>query len=272
MNFHCPLDGQALAAANNALKCPNGHSFDLAKEGYCNLLLVQQKASLDPGDNKEMVEARRRFLATGYFDPIADKLAEFVKGLGIEKPSVLDAGCGEGYYLARLQESMPEASYSGIDISKWAIKAAAKSHKKIAWAVASSKQLPFAKNSLDLILCLFGFPFWESFNSVLKRDGYLLLVDPAPEHLWELRELIYEKVKATDLSKIDGALAAGFELVREEMLTFDITLDSSAAIHDLLAMTPHGYRINAEGKARLAEVKKLTTRASMAFRVLRPST
>jgi 23S rRNA (guanine745-N1)-methyltransferase len=253
------------------LRCPDGHSFDRAKEGYYNLLLVQQKASLDPGDNKEMVEARRRFLAAGYFAPIAEKLAEFSQRLtaGMRSPRILDAGCGEGYYLGRVQAAIPGADLAGIDISKWAVKAAAKSHKKIAWAVASSKQLPFAKNSQDLILCLFGFPFWESFRSALADGGHLLLVDPAPEHLWELRELIYDKVNSTDLSKIDGAFAAGFSVVGEETLTFSITLESNGAIQDLLAMTPHGYRITAEARERLGGVQRLTTRVSVAFRLLR---
>ncbi|MGZ3703953.1 MAG: putative RNA methyltransferase [Bdellovibrionota bacterium] len=273
MEFHCPIDRKVLSANDASLRCPDGHSFDRAKEGYYNLLLVQQKASLDPGDNKEMVEARRRFLAGGHFAPLAEKLVEFSRRLtaGIQSPRILDAGCGEGYYLGRVLEAIPSADLSGIDISKWAVKAAAKSHKKIGWAVASSKQLPFAKKSQDLILCLFGFPFWESFRSALADTGHLLLVDPAPEHLWELRELIYDSVKSTDLSKIDGALAAGFSLVSEETLTFSIKLETSAAIQDLLAMTPHGYRITAEARERLGRVRDLTTKVSVAFRVLKLS-
>lgn len=267
MHFHCPIDGKALRVNGSALQCPDGHSFDRAKEGYYNLLLVQQKASLDPGDNQEMVEARRRFLAAGYFAPIAEKLVEQARE--IKTARVLDAGCGEGYYLGRLAEAIPHAHLAGIDISKWAVKAAAKGHKNISWAVASSKQLPFEKKSLDLVLCLFGFPFWESFRSMLAEGGHVLLVDPAPEHLWDLRELIYEKVNATDLSKIDGALAAGFRVMKEERLTFNIHLPQNAAIQDLLAMTPHGYRISAGARARLAEVKNLSTKVSVAFRLLK---
>jgi 23S rRNA (guanine745-N1)-methyltransferase len=271
MNFHCPIDGQLLSASKGALQCPNGHSFDLAKEGYCNLLLVQQKASLDPGDNKEMVEARRRFLAAGYFDPISAKLEELVRELKAKTmdPRILDAGCGEGYYLGRLRQASPRADLAGIDISKWAVKAAARNHKQIAWAVASNKQLPFAKNSLDMILCLFGFPFWESFQRALVDGGSLLLVDPAPDHLWELRELIYDKVKTNDLSRIDGALAAGFSVASEETVTFPIALEQNAMIQDLLAMTPHGYRITAEARERLANLNRLTTKASVVFRLLK---
>jgi 23S rRNA (guanine745-N1)-methyltransferase len=270
MQFHCPIDHSPLAPAGSALKCPSGHSFDRAKEGYYNLLLVQQKASLDPGDNKEMVEARRRFLEAGHFAPIAAKLVEISQCLvgSLARPHIFDAGCGEGYYLSRLQAALPQAELAGIDISKWAIKAAAKSHKAIAWAVASNRLLPFAEKSQDLLLCLFGFPFWESFRSVLADSGYLLLVDPAPDHLSELRELIYEKVKRTDLSSIEMAFAAGFSLAREDVLNFSITLGDQAAIQDLLAMTPHGYRITPEARARLAKQNCLTTKVSVAFRLL----
>ena len=267
--FHCPLCGQALSPVPGSLKCEKGHTFDLAKEGYCNLLLVQQKASLDPGDNKEMVESRRRFLAAGHFAPIAGKLTEQVRALKLDAPRILDAGCGEGYYTAELKRALPNAELAGIDISKWAVKAAAKSHKEIAWAVASSKQLPFAPASFDLVLCLFGFPFWESFQSVLKPSGRVLLVDPAPAHLLELRERIYDNVKETDLSSIDGALKAGFRLESEEQLDFMVTLEGGSAIADLLAMTPHGYRIKADARTALVELPRLTTRASVVFRWLR---
>lgn len=271
MLFHCPIDGQLLSQHGNALRCPAGHSYDLAKEGYCNLLLVQQKASLDPGDNKEMVEARRRFLTAGHFDPISAKLEVQMKELlaHTAAPRILDAGCGEGHYLGRLRQAFPEAELAGVDISKWAVKAAAKSHKGIAWAVASNKQLPFAANSHDLILCLFGFPFWESFRDSLRPGGHVLLVDPAPAHLLELRELIYEKVKTNHLSRIDGALDAGFRLEREEKLDFPVTLSQNAALQDLLAMTPHGYRISAEARNRIASLERLSTGASVVFRLLR---
>jgi 23S rRNA (guanine745-N1)-methyltransferase len=271
MQFHCPLDGNPLTALENTLKCSAGHSFDRAKEGYFNLLLVQQKASLDPGDNKEMVEARRHFLTEGHFAPIAIKLAQFCQALGMATPRILDAGCGEGFYLGVLQRTLPAAELTGIDISKWAVRAAAKSHKQINWAVASNKQLPIGKNSLNLILCLFGFPFWESFKSALEEGGHVLLVDPAPEHLWELREIVYDKVNSTSLSKIDGAIAAGFSLVKEEKLDFTISLAQNLAIQQLLAMTPHGYRITLEARERLATLDHLTTRGSVVFRLLKGS-
>jgi 23S rRNA (guanine745-N1)-methyltransferase len=271
MQFYCPIDEKVLSVCEKTLRCPDGHSFDLAKEGYYNLLLVQQKSSLDPGDNREMVEARRRFLMAGHFAPIATKLTELSRRLFLPKecPRILDAGCGEGYYLEHLERALPEAEMVGIDISKWAMKAAARGRKHISWAVASNKQLPLANQSINLIICLFGFPLWVSFKAKLASDGHILLVDPAPEHLWELRELIYESVKSTDLSGIEGALEAGFSLVEEEKLTFSITLEQNATILDLLAMTPHSYRISPQAQARIASLSYLTTKVSVAFRLLK---
>jgi 23S rRNA (guanine745-N1)-methyltransferase len=163
---------------------------------------------------------------------------------------------------------IPHAEAAGIDISKWAIKSAAKCHKNVAWAVASSKRLPIAEKSQNLILCLFGFPFWESFRSALAEGSHILLVDPSPQHLLELRDIIYDQVRSTDLIGIEGATAVGFRLVREETLTFRITLETNSAIHDLLSMTPHGYRITSVARERLAQLTALTTRVSVTFRLL----
>lgn len=270
MQFTCPIDGAALSSAGNTLRCPAGHSFDLAKEGYCNLLLVQQKASLDPGDNNEMVAARRRFLAGGSFAPIADRLIALMASLPASAArTVLDAGCGEGYYLGRLQAARPDADYAGVDISKWAVRAAAKSYRAISWAVASNKSLPVADHSVRALLCLFGFPFWKSFRKALAAEGHVLLVDPGPRHLQELRELVYETVNATDVAAIDGAYAEGFSLVCEETLSFGISVESNQALRDLLAMTPHGYRMNEAARERIARVEQLNTTVEVVFRILR---
>jgi len=242
MQFHCPICDNPLEAAGSSLRCTSGHSYDLAREGYCNLLLVQQKASLAPGDNPEMVAARRRFLESGYYQPIAMKMVEILGALGTAR--VLDAGCGEGYYLNFLRSAFPAMELTGTDISKAAIKAAAKKYKDIAWAVASNRHLPFAKESVSTILSLFGFPIWESFKKIQPENGYVLLLDPASEHLWSLREIIYPEVKLSALVSAQPAFDAGYSLVHEEKLDFSFLLPNSSSIQDLLAMTPHGYRVN----------------------------
>ena len=270
-DFVCPIDGLALVQGAKALSCRKGHVFDLAREGYCNLLLVQQKGSLDPGDNKEMVAARRRFLDGGYFEPIADKLFAMIpreKNLRI-----VDAGCGEGYYLNRLSESAKwdkrsnSLALAGCDVSKWAVKAAAKRFPDIAWTVAGNKHLPFAPGSVDLIVSMFGYPDWKNFKPLLSQAGCVLLVDPGPQHLIELREIIYPEVNVNDAPSTNAAIENGYILKREEPLRFSVGL-SHTSIQDLLAMTPHAFRIKKEARQRLQALKQLTVTVEVIFRIL----
>ena len=178
----CPLDGEVLLLNERQLICKNGHSFDVARQGYVNLLPVQQKRSKDPGDSKEMVLARSQFLNTGVYAPIANQLAETINDLIREAGegdviSLLDAGCGEGYYTdlvyQYLQTQNPDKTFSvmGLDISKPAIHEAAKRNKQIAWIVGTNRQPPFLKNSVDIILCVFGFQSFDGFIKILNLNS-----------------------------------------------------------------------------------------------------
>lgn len=273
-HFICPVDGQPIHQQTNSLRCEKGHTYDLAREGYCNLLLVQQKASHSPGDSPEMVMARRRFLEAGFYAPIAQKINEiskvFDESRSDRKPvfRALDAGSGEGYYLRQMQRYHPDLELSGIDISKHAVKAAAKMSPGISWAVASNKQLPVADKSIDLILCMFGFPVWTNFKKVLNPNGHVLLVDAAENHLIELREIIYPTVSRSGPPSIESALKSGFEMKKEETLRFKIQLNSQSEILDLLAMTPHAHRMTDEGRARLASIQNLELTVEVSFRTL----
>ncbi|MFU8783922.1 putative RNA methyltransferase [Aliidiomarina sp.] len=229
----CPLDGERLCLSEygSSWECNKGHSFDVAKQGYVNLLSVQHKRSKDPGDSKAMVEARRQFLNSGYYQPIAAAISEavFAEAAGIsgseECFTVLDAGCGEGYYLRELLQH-PDANNStlsvvGIDVSKWAIQAAAKQslvdvyvypaseNNSLAgltakakarssghWIVGTNAQMPIADASIDCVLCIFGFPVFSEFYRVLRPGGVLVMLDPTSQHLLELRELIYPKLNS----------------------------------------------------------------------------
>jgi 23S rRNA (guanine745-N1)-methyltransferase len=268
--FTCPLDGSPLLQANRTLRCHNGHAYDLAREGYVNLLPVQFKASKDPGDNREMVAARRRFLDRRYYVPIAERLRELVGELTEPGALVVDAGCGDGYYLDALAQA-GGCRYSGFDISKWAVQTAAKRNPEIRWAVASNKRLPYPAGSVDLILCLFGFPVWSSFRAAQAAGGRALLVDPGPGHLRELREIIYPEVRATAAAPIREAEAAGYRLEKESALGFRFTLTSQPAIQDLLAMTPHGHRMPEAGRTAIGKVERLEVSAEVVFRILASS-
>ena len=263
-SLSCPLDAAPLQSTGTTWRCPAGHSFDVAAQGYTNLLPVQNKRSRDPGDSKEMVAARRRFLNSGAYAPIAAAASRAALAELPTSGSVtgLDAGCGEGYYLRQLAEAAAQRNEKrtlallGLDISKWAILAAAKQDKRVRWVVGSNANLPVPAGTLDRVLCLFGFPVYSEFARVLKAGGVLLQVDAGPDHLRELREIIYPALKAdrhTAAVMPDGFMPCSTETVR-----YRLDLVGQAQIADLLAMTPHLYRASAEGRARAAALTALT--------------
>lgn len=269
----CPLDGTPLLHDKSGWRCANGHCFDIASQGYTNLLPVQHKRSLDPGDSKEMVAARRRFLNAGHYQPIADALIPLSLHTtdGQQALSCLDAGCGEGYYLRRLAAGAEKLGVRlavlGLDISKWAVLAAAKQEKRMGWVVGSNANLPVPANSIDRLLCLFGFPVYGEFARVLKIGGQLVQVDAGPDHLRELREIIYPSLKAE--RKNDNPPPTGFRLEAEQQLNYGITVNSAESIADLLTMTPHLYRASPQGRAKAAALTTLSLTVDVKFKVLR---
>ena len=257
----CPLDGTPLHCHGSAWRCASGHSFDIASQGYTNLLPVQHKRSRDPGDSKEMIAARRRFLAAGFYQPIAAAVSRTVlAGLPAHATgSCLDAGCGEGYYLRELAGAVPDEhtlELLGLDISKWAVLAAAKQDHRVNWVVGSNAKLPVLTGTLDRVLCMFGFPVYPEFARVLKPGGRLLQVDAGPDHLRELREIIYPSLKPERTTELQTP--QGFSRLPPETLRFSIELTHAAQIADLLTMTPHLYRASAEGRDKAAALAALS--------------
>ena len=123
MNLLCPLCGRALTARDRRYVCAENHSFDIARQGYVNLLTVQQKHSRHPGDTQQQVLCRREFLEAGFYAPIAQTLIDTARQLEVSGP-VLDVGCGEGYYSTRLARALG-LPLTGLDISKDAVRCAA---------------------------------------------------------------------------------------------------------------------------------------------------
>ena len=262
--FHalaCPLDGTPLHCTGSAWTCASGHSFDIASQGYTNLLPVQHKRSRDPGDSKEMVAARRHFLTAGFYQPIAAAVSRAVLANLPADATLrcLDAGCGEGYYLRQLAAAVGDEqtlALLGLDISKWAVLSAAKQDRRPSWVVGSNAHLPVLPGTLDRVLCLFGFPVYAEFARVLKPGGLLVQVDAGPDHLRELREIIYPTLKPERTA--DQQTPAGFRRLPTETLRFSIDLTSAGQIADLLAMTPHLHRASAEGRAAAAALPALS--------------
>lgn len=256
----CPLDGAPLQARQGAWYCPDGHNFDIARQGYVNLLPVQNKRSRDPGDSKEMIVARQQFLAGGYYQQIADEVARTVfNGVpATETLSCLDAGCGEGHYLRELAAFAPPGlvlQLLGVDISKWAAQAAARRDARTTWVVGSNANLPVLSSSLDRVLCMFGFPVYAEFLRVLRPGGLLLMVDAGPDHLLELREIIYPVLK--EARRPMNQVPSGFSRVSEQRIRFSVLVPDPQQIGNLLMMTPHLYRATAEGRSKVAELSEL---------------
>lgn len=256
----CPLDGDPLLRQGTSWRCAAGHSFDISAQGYTHLLPVQQKRSRDPGDSKEMVAARRRYLNAGFYQPIAALVSRTVlANLPAGRAAAcLDAGCGEGYYLRELAAAGDgqRLALLGLDISKWAVLAAAKQDKRPNWVVGSNAKLPVLPATLDRVLCMFGFPVYAEFARVLRPGGELLQVDAGPDHLRELREIIYPTLKPERAA--EPLSPAGFSVLPAESLRYTVTLGGAEQIGDLLTMTPHLYRASAEGRAKAAALTALS--------------
>lgn len=257
----CPLDGGHLQAVGKSWCCEAGHSFDVARQGYVHLLPVQNKRSKDPGDNKQMVAARQRFLNQGFYQPIAEAVNQALLSDLPDKAAVnvLDAGCGDGYYLRFLASAVQanrELALLGVDISKWAVLAAAKQDGRSSWVVASNANLPVLSETLDRVLCLFGFPVYGEFARVLKPGGQVVQVDAGPGHLRELREVVYPELKPQREER--NKIPDGFQKLGSERIQYLFELHNKEQVADLLAMTPHLYRAGAEGLARAAGLESLS--------------
>lgn len=275
-NLACPLDGERLESREKQLVCGHGHTFDIARQGYVNLLPVQHKRSKQPGDSREMVVARTQFLDAGFYAPVAHTLADMASAHLPDSGDMclLDAGCGEGYYLdvvfRFLKDKAGESdlAFIGLDISKPAIAEAAKRNKDISWVVGTNRQPPVDDASVDMIVCVFGFQSFEGFGKILKPKAKVILVEPGPEHLKELREIIYTQVKKSDPPDHAHAEYMGFSMVHTQSLEFTTEIGSNEQINNLLLMTPHYFRATKEGKAAIDNLQILNVTVDVVFRIL----
>lgn len=268
--LRCPVCGEPLSQESRTFRCPRGHCFDQARQGYVNLLTSAQKHSRHPGDTRDMVAARKEFLDRGYYAPIAEKVVALAAPLLPQDPNVLDAGCGEGYYMTYLQGRLSGGQFVGVDISKDAVRYAAVRNKNALWLTASAAHLPLGDHGFHLVMSMFALSAPEEFHRVLVPGGLYLEVTAGREHLMGLKSLIYSTLteKAPQLAPD----YPGFRLQREETLEFSFTLEGGADIQRLLAMTPHFWRITKEGARRAAEATHLEDTAQVVFRLYRAET
>lgn len=268
-DFICPVCGGRLTLENRSLRCGKGHSFDIAKSGYVNLLLSSGQGKRH-GDDRLMVIARRDLLNKGYYDPLAEEIAACADEYSEGEVSLLDAGCGEGKYtvqvLEKLTASGKTADIVGIDISKDALQYAAKRSKKLQLAVASSAALPVGDESMDMVLNIFS-PFMEKeFFRVLRPGGVLIRVCPLRRHLWELKELIYD----TPYENPEEDMSAeGFEIAEQREVRYRISIDNNEDIMALFKMTPYYYKTGRTDQQKAENAKALDTALEFGITVYR---
>ncbi len=278
--WQCPLCKLPLKThqddeLNSPLKtwsCANNHTFDKAKQGYVNLLPVQNKRSKMPGDDAEMVAARSTFFAEKPYHLLVEQLAKIIIDIVARNGSesmvlrnssfslcsplnIYDSGCGEGYYIDALSSLLMDPdlnldatvfSFAGHDISKAAVLAASKRNKDKQLAVASTINMPVLAHSQDLILQVFAPACASEYVRVLRSNGAVITVDPGAKHLFELKEMVYENPQ---LHQESNASLSGFEISEQHEVSFSVELTSPEVRMALLQMTPFYWKTNDQQRA-----------------------
>lgn len=259
----CPHCGAPLVREKQVLRCANGHTYDIARAGYCNLL-QSSKAGAHTGDNKEMVAARRQFLDRGYYAALADGICSRVEQLAHGHPiCVVDAGCGEGYYTRRTAQRLSDqqllAQCVGIDISKSATQYAAKRDACAQYVTGSVYHMPLADHCADVVCSIFAPTPAEEFHRVLKPGGAAVCVVPGAEHLWELKCAVYDTPYKNWEEKhhLDG-----FTLAHRHKIEYSVHISNKQDIETLFAMTPYAHRTPRQGWDRLHALDELDVTVS----------
>jgi len=262
--LNCPVCHAGLTDHQKMLTCTNKHTFDTAKEGYVNLLLKKL-----PGDTKEMLTARRTFLEHEHYRPLSSAINELVAA-NLEKTSsplhILDAGCGEGYYLGRLQHYLAKLQpsvpsyYIGVDISKDAIKMAAKKYQKALFIVANLKErLTFSDATFDVILNIFAPRNADEFTRVIAPEGLLIVIIPGPTHLLQLRSTLHLlNIEENKQQHVIEQFAKQFQLVTSTPVTYDLLLQGEE-IMQAVTMTPNYWHMSDETRKALGEITAIQT-------------
>jgi len=251
--IQCPVCNKDLLPSGTGLSCENNHMFDAAKQGYINLLLAQNKKSKNPGDDLDMVNSRTRFLDLKRYSPLSDVLIYAVEKFWPDVNHWADIGCGEGWYTHQVKQLLPDTIGFGVDISKFAVKAACKRNKNLNWFVASANKLPFESHSLDGVVIMFAKIIPQELLRCMKPGAMLITVGTAKDHLIQLREFLYPKVKLTDFNA-RTLLPDDFSEVYSKDITFEWIPDTQEELEDLLHMTPHHWRASPHRKERICEI------------------
>ena len=260
--FLCPVCGKPLDDGAKTRTCPNGHCYDRsAHGGYVNLLKTNRRGSAVPGDSPEMCRARTRFLEKGYYSALRDALCDAVSRIPSRR--ILDAGCGEGYYTAAVAETLrgngSSAQILGVDLSKAALRRAGKRCPEAEFALASLFALPLADHAVDVVLHLFAPMCAPEFRRVLSEGGTLITVKPGSDHLWGLKQALYERPYPNDEEQAEYP---DFQWMGRTFAEDEITIDCGEDIQALYQMTPYAWKTAKDAAERLRSLDTLTTKIS----------
>ena len=258
MRIKCPVCAEELIKNNNVYQCAKHHSFDISKEGYCNLLRKQAKKEY--GDSVLQVKARRAFFSRDYYAPLKKETAALIRSL--HKKTLVDSGCGEGYYTGYFQKELPEMEVIGCDISKKAVSLAAR-NSGAGYFVASNQELPFFDHSVDIVLNMFAPIAEKEYLRILKDDGVLITVQVGVNHLLQLKEALYDTVYLNELND----LTEQFTLKESHTVSFDIDLKNNEEISDLFMMTPYYYHSSRKARENLEKLSSLSTLCEFEIRL-----
>lgn len=255
----CPNCGEALKRREKSYVCKQGHTFDIAKEGYANLLVHTQKAT---GDDKEMVKARRDFFKKDYYHHLQTEVINLVKKY--QPQVIVDAGCGEGYYTNALKAAYPTGTIYAFDLAKYAIASASKGRKDVRYFVANLFYLPLSAASVDLVYSIFAPIAPQENYRILKERGIFIKVGPAAQHLYEMKAIIYAKPYLNPLKYLHDE---HFKKAEELTIKRQIRLKSKEEIKALLTMTPYYHTSPQEGSKRLLALDELTVTTAFQIEV-----
>ena len=259
--FACPICQENLTLLETSLKCCNRHSFDLAKFGYVNLSpQIKQSANYD----KENFQNRQQILEAGFYQAILEAVSDLLAN-SETSTTVLDIGCGEGFYSRKLQESHSEKTFYAFDISKDSVQIAAKSEPNWAvnWFVGDLARLPIKDASMDILLDIFSPANYSEFRRSLSKDGTLIKVVPTENHLKEIRQMVQEQLTKKDYSNQDikEHFQEYFSIQSSHIasLTKSITAEHRQA---LLSMTPLLFHVD-QSKIDWSQLTKITIEAEI---------
>ncbi len=273
----CPLCDSPLGERGRSLVCGEGHSYDIAASGYCNLLRPGKLRNRVSGDDREMVSARKRFLAAGYYEPVLLYIAGEISRR-MQAGLLIDAGCGEGYYTNGIACEVPGIGILGVDVSKYAADAASKGaaragvSDRVRYIAASASELPVADGAASAVASLFAPCSYGEFARVTEDGGYLIIGSAGERHLYEMKEILYGGENVRLNVPIDHPALAepfGYSVMSRENVAFTAEIAGRGHIAALFSMTPYRWRTSREGAERLLSLDALTVTVDVDVTVLK---